>query len=94
MSGPRSKRTAQTRGQQGSTPNAADDPVRAALAVLIVLMREYRNTYTAAQRKPRNEPLSPLQMSALRANEALMQALLQDAEGVANGIAPTRRICV
>lgn len=94
MSGPRSKRTAQTRGPQGSTPNAADDPVRSALATWIALMREYRNAYAAAQRKPRDEPLSPLQMSAYRANEALMQAMLQDAESVANGIAPTRRLCV
>jgi len=94
MSAPRSTRTARTRAPQGSSPSAAVDPVRNALAVLIVLMREYRNSYTAAQRKSRDEPLSALQMSALRANEALMQALLQDAEGVANGIAPTRRICV
>lgn len=94
MNAPRSKRTAQTRGPQGSTPSAADDPVRSALATWIALMREYRNAYSAAQRKPRDEPLSPSQLSAFRANEALMQAMLQDADGVANGIAPTRRLCV
>lgn len=94
MSAPRSTRIAQMRGPQGSIPSAADDPVRSALATWIVLMREYRNVYAAAQRKKRDEMLSPSHMAAFRANEALMQAMLQDAESVANGIAPTRRLCV